>query len=144
MSAVLQLLKFKAMRKQVLKPQLGLILVMSNLMRSKISTSMMVRTVSIAKGTFFFTFVSEDQSNLYRHARHNAQEAIARARLRAEEFDAQAALDRKTNEAIQLAKGRGGQENEPGPSTEESSMEPQLNNDAAIDCMFHLLTIEES
>ncbi|KAL0072093.1 putative DNA helicase ino80 [Marasmius tenuissimus] len=49
-------------------------------------------------------FDDEDQTNLYRHARYNAQEAIAAARQRAEEFDTQAALERKTNEAIKLAK----------------------------------------
>ncbi|KAL0579121.1 putative DNA helicase ino80 [Marasmius crinis-equi] len=49
-------------------------------------------------------FDDEDQTNLYRHARHNAQEAIAAARQRAVDFDTQAALERKTNEAIKLAK----------------------------------------
>ncbi|KAF9270344.1 hypothetical protein L218DRAFT_888813 [Marasmius fiardii PR-910] len=49
-------------------------------------------------------FDDEDQTNLYRHAKHNAQEAIAAARQRAQEFDTQAALERKTNEAIKLAK----------------------------------------
>lgn len=46
----------------------------------------------------------EDQTNLYRHAKHNAEEAIALAKERAAQFDVQAALDRKTNEAIKLAK----------------------------------------
>ncbi|KDQ63610.1 hypothetical protein JAAARDRAFT_119558 [Jaapia argillacea MUCL 33604] len=45
-----------------------------------------------------------DHTNLRLHARRNAQEAIALAKQRADEFDAQAALDRKTNEALQLAK----------------------------------------
>ncbi|KAG7099337.1 hypothetical protein E1B28_001194 [Marasmius oreades] len=49
-------------------------------------------------------FDDEDQTNLYRHAKHNAQEAIVTARQRAQEFDTQAALERKTNEAIKLAK----------------------------------------
>ncbi|KAK7058854.1 putative DNA helicase ino80 [Paramarasmius palmivorus] len=52
-------------------------------------------------------FDDEDQTNLYRHARHNAQEAIALARQRAMDFDTQAALERKTNEAIKLAKEQG-------------------------------------
>ncbi|THV04816.1 hypothetical protein K435DRAFT_648606 [Dendrothele bispora CBS 962.96] len=52
-------------------------------------------------------FDDDDQTNLYRHARHNAQEAIAMARKRAEQFDEQAALERKTNEAIKLAKEQG-------------------------------------
>ncbi|KAG2108350.1 DNA-binding domain-containing protein [Suillus clintonianus] len=47
-----------------------------------------------------------DQTNLHRHARHNAQEAIALARQRAQQFDTQAALDRKTNEALKLAKAQ--------------------------------------
>ncbi|EEB92285.1 hypothetical protein MPER_09231, partial [Moniliophthora perniciosa FA553] len=52
-------------------------------------------------------FDDEDQTNLYRHARHNAQEAIALARQRAKDFDTRAALERKTNEAIKLAKEQG-------------------------------------
>ncbi|KAG0708995.1 SNF2 family DNA-dependent ATPase [Suillus ampliporus] len=51
-------------------------------------------------------FDDEDQTNLLRHARHNAQEAIALARQRAQQFDTQAALDRKTNEALKLAKAQ--------------------------------------
>jgi chromatin-remodeling ATPase INO80 len=42
--------------------------------------------------------------NLHRHARQNAQEAIALAKQRAEQFDAQAALERKANEALTIAK----------------------------------------
>ena len=37
---------------------------------------------------------------------HNAQEAIALAKQRAQQFDAQAALERKTNQALQLAKAQ--------------------------------------
>jgi hypothetical protein len=54
----------------------------------------------------------EDETNLYRHASRNAQEALAAARARAETFDKQAAndkqsaLERKTNEALKLAKGQ--------------------------------------
>ncbi|GLB36274.1 putative DNA-binding domain containing protein [Lyophyllum shimeji] len=51
-------------------------------------------------------FDDEDQTNLHRHAKHNAQEAIALAKLRAEQFDTQAALERKTNEALKLAKAQ--------------------------------------
>ncbi|KAG1843860.1 SNF2 family N-terminal domain-containing protein [Suillus tomentosus] len=51
-------------------------------------------------------FDDEDQTNLHRHALHNAQEAIALARQRAQQFDVQAALDRKTNEALKLAKAQ--------------------------------------
>lgn len=49
---------------------------------------------------------TEDRTNLYQHARHNAQEAINLAKLKAQEFDAQAALERKTNEALKLAKAQ--------------------------------------
>jgi DNA helicase INO80 len=41
---------------------------------------------------------------LHRHAKRNAQEAIALAKERAQQFDTQAALERKTNEALKLAK----------------------------------------
>lgn len=51
-------------------------------------------------------FDEEDQTNLHRLARHNAQEAIALAKQRAQDFDTQAALERKTNEALRLAKGQ--------------------------------------
>ncbi|KAF9532053.1 SNF2 family N-terminal domain-containing protein [Crepidotus variabilis] len=51
-------------------------------------------------------FDDEDRTNLHRHARQNAQEAIALAKARAQQFDAQAALERKTNEALRLAKAQ--------------------------------------
>ena len=41
---------------------------------------------------------------MHRHARNNAQNAIALAKKRAQDFDTQAALERKTNEALKLAK----------------------------------------
>ncbi|PCH33516.1 hypothetical protein WOLCODRAFT_135169 [Wolfiporia cocos MD-104 SS10] len=49
-------------------------------------------------------FDDEDQTNIHRHARHNAQAAIALAKRKAQDFDTQAALERKTNEALKLAK----------------------------------------
>ncbi|EPQ60689.1 hypothetical protein GLOTRDRAFT_68543 [Gloeophyllum trabeum ATCC 11539] len=52
-------------------------------------------------------FDDDDQTNLRRHAARNAQDAITLAKLRAKEFDRQAALERKTNEALQLAKSEG-------------------------------------
>lgn len=64
---------------------------------------------------------SEDQTNLYRHAKHNAEEAIALAKERAAQFDVQAALDRKTNEALKLAKGQANVREE----TEESPGSPK-------------------
>ncbi|GJE85992.1 SNF2 family N-terminal domain-containing protein [Phanerochaete sordida] len=51
-------------------------------------------------------FDDEDQTNIHRHARRNAQEAIALARTKAQSFDAQSALERKTNEALKLAKAQ--------------------------------------
>jgi len=50
--------------------------------------------------------VAADHTNLHRHARHNAQEAILLARKRVQAFDAQVALERKTNQALQLAKSQ--------------------------------------
>ncbi|KAI0961394.1 hypothetical protein AcV7_000503 [Taiwanofungus camphoratus] len=49
-------------------------------------------------------FDDEDQTNIHRHARHNAQAAIALAKRKAQDFDTQAALERKTNEALRLAR----------------------------------------
>ncbi|KAI0361785.1 hypothetical protein OH77DRAFT_461899 [Trametes cingulata] len=49
-------------------------------------------------------FDDEDETNMHRHARNNAQAAVALAKKRAQEFDTQAALERKTNEALKLAK----------------------------------------
>ena len=43
---------------------------------------------------------------MHRHARKNAQDAIAMAKRKAQDFDTQAALERKTNEALKLAKGQ--------------------------------------
>ncbi|EKM60935.1 uncharacterized protein PHACADRAFT_247165 [Phanerochaete carnosa HHB-10118-sp] len=51
-------------------------------------------------------FDDEDHTNIHRHARRNAQEAILLARRKAQDFDVQAALERKTNEAFNLAKGQ--------------------------------------
>ncbi|KIM48080.1 hypothetical protein M413DRAFT_62469 [Hebeloma cylindrosporum] len=68
-------------------------------------------------------FDDEDPTNLHRHARHNAQEAVTLARERAQQFDIQAALERKTNEALKLAKAQahihedgGAEESTVGPS----------------------------
>ncbi|KAF9821911.1 hypothetical protein IEO21_00341 [Rhodonia placenta] len=49
-------------------------------------------------------FDDEDHTNIHRHARYNAQAAIALAKRKALDFDTQAALERKTNEALKLAK----------------------------------------
>ncbi|KAG5648097.1 hypothetical protein DXG03_007132 [Asterophora parasitica] len=57
-------------------------------------------------GLLILSMSLEDQTNLHRHAKHNAQEAIALAKQRALQFDTQAALERKTNEALKLAKAQ--------------------------------------
>ncbi|KAJ3976310.1 SNF2 family DNA-dependent ATPase [Lentinula raphanica] len=77
-------------------------------------------------------FDDEDQTNLYRHARHNAREALELARSRAQQFDVQAALERKNNEALQLAKDQGLSGREPLQDTGASS-EPKLNGDVPLD-----------
>ena len=64
------------------------------------------RFLSLCELCAELTMDPEDQTNLHQHARHNAQEAIALARQRAQDFDTQAALVRKTNEALRLAKGQ--------------------------------------
>ncbi|KAF8167976.1 SNF2 family DNA-dependent ATPase [Crassisporium funariophilum] len=51
-------------------------------------------------------FDDNDTTNIHRHARHNAQEALLLAKQRAQQFDTQAALERKTNEALKLAKAQ--------------------------------------
>jgi chromatin-remodeling ATPase INO80 len=63
-------------------------------------------------------FDDEDQTNLYNHASRNAQDALAAAREKAAQFDRQAALDRKTNEALKLAKAQAHiRDDSTGPST---------------------------
>ncbi|KAF8481151.1 SNF2 family DNA-dependent ATPase [Russula ochroleuca] len=47
-----------------------------------------------------------DADSIYIHARHNAQEAVMLEKKRVQAFDAQAALERKTKEALQLAKSQ--------------------------------------
>ncbi|KAG6820380.1 hypothetical protein H0H93_001351 [Arthromyces matolae] len=69
-------------------------------------------------------FDDDDQTNLHRHAMHNAQEALALAKQRAETFDAQTALERKTNEALKLAKAQAHIHNE---STGNDADEQQAN-----------------
>jgi hypothetical protein len=55
---------------------------------------------------FFLSLEAADHTNLHRHARHNAQEAVVLAKKRVQAFDAQIALERKTNQALQLAKNQ--------------------------------------
>lgn len=72
----------------------------------------------------------EDSTNLHRHARQNAQEAISLARERAQQFDAQAALERKTNEALKLSKAQAhihGSDSVEGSSTAPPLVDCKLN-----------------
>ncbi len=62
---------------------------------------------------------TDDQTNIHRHARRNAQEALALARRKAQDFDVQTSLERKTNEALLLAKGQAHIRDE--ETTEEST-----------------------
>ncbi|KAJ3737090.1 SNF2 family DNA-dependent ATPase [Lentinula guzmanii] len=82
-------------------------------------------------------FDDEDQTNLYRHARHNAREAIELARSRAQQFDAQAAFERQNNEALKLAKEQSLPISEPkedaGTSAGGQVLEQKLNDDLPLD-----------
>jgi len=83
----------------------------------------------------------EDHTNLHRHARQNAQEAISLAKQRAEQFDAQAALERKANEALNLAKTQFRAHEDPleEGQTDEASFEPSNSNEPKsqlVDCKF--------
>ncbi|KAI0257582.1 SNF2 family N-terminal domain-containing protein [Lactifluus subvellereus] len=51
-------------------------------------------------------FDDADHTNLHRHARHNAQEAVMLAKKRVQAFDAQVALERKTSQVLKLAKSQ--------------------------------------
>jgi DNA helicase INO80 len=63
---------------------------------------------------------TEDVTNLHSHARHNAEAAVAAAKRQAQLFDAQAALERKTQEALALAKG---QASAPQSDDEETALD---------------------
>jgi len=89
---------------------------------------------------------SDDSTNLHRHARQNAQEAIALAKQRADEFDAQAALQRKTNEALKLAKAGGHllQGLVEDTQAEENASSSGSNEPKAplVDCKFHSESVD--
>lgn len=67
---------------------------------------MMVYPLPVSLVCVWSKYIPDDPTNLHRHAKHNAQEAIALAKQRAQQFDVQAALERKTNEALKLAKAQ--------------------------------------
>jgi DNA helicase INO80 len=90
-------------------------------------------------------FDDEDHTNLHRHARHNAQEAVALAKQRALQFDTQAALERKTNQALQLAKAQAHIRDEPeerGEGPSESSKAPLV--DRQLHLWHYVLSIFRS
>jgi DNA helicase INO80 len=75
----------------------------------------------------------EDQTNLHRHAAKNAQDAIALARERAQAFDAQAALDRQTNEALLLTKAQARTRDEDGEGS-SATPGPASTSGPIVDC----------
>ncbi|KII93253.1 hypothetical protein PLICRDRAFT_99487 [Plicaturopsis crispa FD-325 SS-3] len=75
-------------------------------------------------------FDDEDTTNIHRHARHNAQEAIARAKQRAQQFDTQAALERKTNEAIALSRAQAHVRDEESTDKPSGSEAPLVDLDS--------------
>jgi chromatin-remodeling ATPase INO80 len=58
--------------------------------------------ISCIPSPFTLTITIEDKTNLYRHAKRNAQEAINQAKLRAEEFDVQASIERNATGAVKV------------------------------------------
>jgi len=97
-------------------------------------------TVSFLIGSDSHLSFPDDPANLHRHARQNAQEAVALAKQRADEFDAQAALQRKTNEALKLAKLQG---HLPQGLAEDTQAEENASSSASnepkaplVDCKF--------
>jgi DNA helicase INO80 len=99
------------------------------------------RACNITLTMFIDGLQTEDHTNLHRHAKHNAQEAIALAKQRAHQFDAQAALDRKTNQALQLAKAQAhirddSEERREGPSgSSKTPLVDRQSHSVCIVCM---------
>jgi DNA helicase INO80 len=103
------------------------------------SISMTVSILVTIAVTFGPTSSAEDNTNLHRHAMQNAQEAIALAKQRAEQFDAQAAIERKTNEALKLAKSqsRVHEDSLEEGQTDEAPLEPSNSHEPKsqlVDC----------
>ena len=98
-------------------------------LHSLISTLIMVSLCLVLHIVFTSPSFPDDPTNLHRHARYNAQEAISLAKQRAQQFDTQAALERKTNEALKLAKAQAHiYEN---AAQDEAPAAPPL-----VDCMY--------
>ena len=78
---------------------------------------------------------------MHQHARHNAQSAIALAKKRAQEFDTQAALERKTNEALKLAKRQAHIRADEDVETPGGSGTPLVDRACYSECDFGLLVM---
>lgn len=92
-----------------------------------------------AGGDVYQWLQTDDHTNLHRHALHNAQEAIALAKQRAHQFDAQAALERKTNQALQLAKAQAHIRDNPeecGEGPSGSSKTPLVDRQSDLVCIL--------
>lgn len=81
--------------------------------------------------TLFSSLEAADHTNLHRHARHNAQEAVMLAKKRVQAFDAQIALERKTNQALQLAKNQ-------AHIRDDEEEHVQSERTPLVDCMLSL------
>lgn len=81
---------------------------------------------------------------MHLHARHNAQEAVSLAKQRAQQFDAQAALERKTNEALQLAKAQAHIHDAKDESMEPEAGAPLVDRRSALLVLTPPLTVSGS
>ena len=82
---------------------------------------------------------------MHRHAKHNAQEAIALAKQRAQQFDTQAALERKTNEALKLAKAQAHIHDDADDSSPASTKPPLVDrklNNSSNGVWAHMLPVD--
>lgn len=80
---------------------------------------------------------------MHRHARHNAREAIALTKQRAQQFDVQAALERKTNEALRLAKRQAYVHDDDARSSPGMSA-PLVDRKQSFVCSLQLLIVSFS
>jgi hypothetical protein len=85
----------------------------------------------LALATFSSSLEAADHTNLHRHAHRNAQEAVVLAKRRVQAFDAQVALERKTNQALQLAKNQ-------AHVRDDEEDEEQPGRAPLVDCMGSL------
>ena len=91
--------------------------------------------------TFLINIFAEDETNIHRHARHHAQAAVAAAKKKAQEFDTNAALERKTNEALKLAKRQAHIRADEDVETPGGSGTPLVDRMSSSHCVgTHVLT----